>query len=533
MAETRKIFTNLIQGDRSGSTRKESDSSDNSEGTVSRPGKTSFDTIPAIARYIKSYYSHNLKSIEDGYKVKISWSKDYTKVSIKDQSTSHSSFNIACDKFAERYRSFHENIKSITFDVTQDGKDYSKECLKDAVSSLPGSVSGLILEKSADGNVYTYWGTSLALNHAQEWIRQKLGVSDPRPRSISPRGPPKAALTHETPNKLKVVVYQGDITKENADIIVNACNEHLDHAGGLSYAISKAGGPSIQKLSDEYIKKYGLVSTGEIAVTDSGYLHCKYIVHAVGPQWKKHGMEKCMKLFHNVFMNVYKVAQKHGLKSIAMPAISTGIYGVPKDVCAKAAFLFVDEIDQKLASDATARPFEIRLVNIDDKIAKEFMEQFKEWLFKGKKVQRRHSFSGMKKEIKEKPVEKSTLDDMDKTPRLKISLLPFHKSLKKSSGKDVLEMGSSSTTSRINNHGSSSSYSTASKVHARATGISTLTNPSDPSLSSSTSSGFSSLTTATVRNQGAVASTSQPSEKSSSTAVVRYDQNGTGSHSGL
>ena len=490
VSETQNIIScRILENGRTTARGESSSSSDYSEGNDSKSGVISRDTKPQIAKYVKTFHDRALKNIEQRYQVKISWSKDYTKVHIKNQSASHyndDSLNAAIEKFAELYRAFHNTVKSMPFDVSSDGAHYGKELLKAAVNYVPQYVHGVMLEQSGDGSVCNLWGTIASLDQAKLWIDKKLGVTVDRPRSTSPKGPPKDALYHETVNKLKVVVYQGDITKENADIIVNACNEHLDHAGGVSYAISKAGGPSIQKESDNYVKKHGCVKTGDVAITKPGFLHCKYIIHAVGPRWKKHGKEGCIKLFRKVFMNVYENALKVGAQSIAMPAISSGIYGVPKDVCAQAAFSFAGEVDQKLASDLNARPFEIRLVNIDGEIVKAFIAELQKWRLKGKKMQRRHSFDAVIKEDKEKPVERKSVDDMDKTPRFKAPLAPLFKRFQRSSkdgGTQTSKIKHGSGWKTMNNYSATVSHgsnSAGTKV-MEITGASTLQDPNDPS----------------------------------------------------
>ena len=195
-------------------------------------------------------------------------------------------------------------------------------------------------------------------------------------------------LIHETPNKLKVVVYEGNITQENSDIIVNACNKHLDHGGGVSFAISKAGGPSVQQESDQYVKQHGPLSTGDVVVAGSGFLKCKKILHAVGPQWKKHKKDGSITFLHKTFWQIYNIALSLKAKSVAIPAISSGIYGVPKEVCAQTTFSFIDELDKNLASKKEG-PFEIRLVNIDPETVTVFRQEFRKWLLKGKKIERR------------------------------------------------------------------------------------------------------------------------------------------------
>ena len=287
--------------------------------------------------------------------------------------------------------------------------------------------------------------TSLA--YGQEWIRKQLVISasSPKTKSLSPRtGQDK--LTHETPSKLKVVVYEGDITQENSDIIVNACNKHLDHGGGVSFAISKAGGPSVQQESDQYVKQNGPLSTGDVAVTGSGFLKCKKILHAVGPQWKKHKKDGSIAFLQKIFWKIYNIALSLKAKSVAIPAISSGIYGVPKEVCAQTTFSFINELDENLASKKTG-PFEIRLVNIDPEAVTVFQQEFCKWLLKGNKIERRHSFIGKTKDPEKQPASSRSADDMHVTPVMKGRLMPLKGVPVKAKVKNVPSKTNPTTTS--------------------------------------------------------------------------------------
>ena len=131
-------------------------------------------------------------------------------------------------------------------------------------------------------------------------------------------------------NGIEVELIKGDITEVEADAIVNAANSYLQHGGGVAGAIVKKGGYVIQKESDEYVKRYGPVPVGEVAVTSAGKLKAKYIIHAVGPRY---GIESDDKLESALRKSLEK-AEELNLSSIALPAISTGIYGYPYNLCA-------------------------------------------------------------------------------------------------------------------------------------------------------------------------------------------------------
>jgi putative ATPase len=127
---------------------------------------------------------------------------------------------------------------------------------------------------------------------------------------------------------IKISLVFGDITIEKVDAIVNAANSHLQHGGGVAGIISRKGGPLIQKESNQYLSKYGPVETGNVAVTSGGNLQCEYIIHSVGPIWHG-GSSNEEKLLYNAVFNSLKKTEEMQLTSIALPAISAGIYGYP------------------------------------------------------------------------------------------------------------------------------------------------------------------------------------------------------------
>ena len=139
---------------------------------------------------------------------------------------------------------------------------------------------------------------------------------------------------------MKIELIQGDITKLEVDGIVNAANSRLAGGGGVDGAIHRAGGPEIMQECDNIRAKTGGCPTGEAVVTTAGRLRAKKVIHTVGPVWNggNHDEEK---LLSNAYRNSLDQAVKHGLKTVAFPNISTGIYGYPKQKAAKTAILTV------------------------------------------------------------------------------------------------------------------------------------------------------------------------------------------------
>lgn len=134
------------------------------------------------------------------------------------------------------------------------------------------------------------------------------------------------------PGGQTIQIVEGNITCETVDAIVNAANSQLQHSGGVAWAIARAGGPQIQQQSNEWVRKHGPVSHTQPAYTSGGNLPCQYVIHAVGPVWG-HGDEND-KLEDAVTGSLWRAAEL-GLNSLALPAISTGIFGFPKERAAK------------------------------------------------------------------------------------------------------------------------------------------------------------------------------------------------------
>ncbi|NCN69193.1 MAG: macro domain-containing protein [Candidatus Altiarchaeum hamiconexum] len=134
-------------------------------------------------------------------------------------------------------------------------------------------------------------------------------------------------------NKVKIrnttiEIMQGDITDRNVDAIVNAANNELQHGGGVALAIVKKGGYVIQEESN----KFGFCETGKAVITTGGNLKANFVIHTPGPIYGEGDEDKKLK---KAILCCLNLANSKNLKSMAFPAISTGIYRFPKDKCAK------------------------------------------------------------------------------------------------------------------------------------------------------------------------------------------------------
>ncbi|WP_075342723.1 O-acetyl-ADP-ribose deacetylase [Tenacibaculum agarivorans] len=143
---------------------------------------------------------------------------------------------------------------------------------------------------------------------------------------------------------MNIEVVQGDITKIEIDVIVNAANSSLLGGSGVDGAIHRAGGKAILEACQHIRNAQGKCNVGEVVITTAGNLPAKKVIHTVGPVYNggdRLTLEK--ELLSNCYRNSLQLAKENNLESIAFPNISTGIYRFPKDLAAKIAIQAVKE----------------------------------------------------------------------------------------------------------------------------------------------------------------------------------------------
>ena len=163
------------------------------------------------------------------------------------------------------------------------------------------------------------------------------------------------------------ILTKSDITERNVDAIVNAANSHLIHGGGVAGSIVRKGGRIIQEESN----KIDYVPTGSAVITSAGRLQCNYVIHAVGPQMGEGEEDSKLK---NVIQNIMKLANEKNFSSISIPAISSGIFGFPKDKCAT---ILIEESLKFLKENPETSVQLVEFCILDDETYKYFETEFK------------------------------------------------------------------------------------------------------------------------------------------------------------
>ncbi|XP_063069039.1 protein mono-ADP-ribosyltransferase PARP9 [Engraulis encrasicolus] len=193
-----------------------------------------------------------------------------------------------------------------------------------------------------------------------------------------PKVTPEERWVITLPSGLKISVWKDDLTTHRVDAVVNAANEDLQHAGGLAAVLVKAGGPIIQQESDRITKYNGKVWTGQAVVTSAGKLPCKNVIHAVGPYVRRGAdhreIDGASKYLDEAIDSILKIAESENLKSVAIPAISSGLFNFPLDRCAT---IIVKRL-KKYSEHGRNAIREIHLVNNDERSVSEMTRACKQ-----------------------------------------------------------------------------------------------------------------------------------------------------------
>ncbi|GMG17347.1 unnamed protein product [Phytophthora fragariaefolia] len=171
----------------------------------------------------------------------------------------------------------------------------------------------------------------------------------------------------------ELLVLQGDLTRCPADAIVNAANAQLRHGGGLAAAIVRTGGAAVQAESDKWVEAHGRLAVGDAVSTGAGALPCSHVIHAVGPNVGHEApTSEHRKQLRRAVWSALLEADRLDAQSVAVPSVSTGIFGYPRDLGAQ-------EIVHEAVRFCTERGVEtklrrIALMNNDDPTVNSFVK---------------------------------------------------------------------------------------------------------------------------------------------------------------
>ncbi|XP_041354984.1 uncharacterized protein LOC121372626 [Gigantopelta aegis] len=177
---------------------------------------------------------------------------------------------------------------------------------------------------------------------------------------------------------LDVMVYKGDITRLSVDAIVNATNGRLAHGAGVARAIADAAGDELLKEGNRYIQDHGVISVSGVAVTTAGRLPCKKVLHAVGPaMFDYKDKTHCLEDLCKTILRCLCEARNLNMTSVAIPSISSGIFGVPKPSCAEVYVRAVKSFDMVVTGGSLRQ---VHFVDVNDTMLHLIQQEFvNEW----------------------------------------------------------------------------------------------------------------------------------------------------------
>ena len=216
-----------------------------------------------------------------------------------------------------------------------------------------GTKYPVIIDRPQEHGPFFVYGDAASVGEARRTVKGGMSQQESYDTGLGTHDMAMAApemisfetSSYRSENGVCISLRYGDITAEEVDAIVNPANEFLAHVAGLAKLIVQRGGLEIERESNTLIRKrgYQALHIGDAVHTVAGNLPCKFVIHAVGPEWVKHSHTENMKLLKRACLQSLKLASKLGLSSIAIPAISSGIFGAPIDVCAFAMLNAVEE----------------------------------------------------------------------------------------------------------------------------------------------------------------------------------------------
>ena len=342
-----------------------------------------FEVQPLIMKLLHRVYENRLREIEDKHGVNILWKENATQVEIRPATTVSKTYHKGSGEFINLYQDLYSKMRreEIGLEIFD-----SRELTTVDISSLEAQNNVVIEIKE---NKLVVYAEETNISVAVPALKKTFGLL-PVYRKGTRRGqrntksnnsfqnkPSAQILSQGLTNGLKLSLYQSDITDEIVDAIVNAANEWLQHGGGVAAAIVRKGGRIIQEESNRIMaqRRRRPLRVGDAVHTGAGTLPCKFVIHTVGPRWDSFDKDRCISLLRLGCIKSLCLAAQLELCSIALPPISSGIFGIPKDICAQVMFGAMEEFSSSVEAEfSTLR--EIRIVIIDDETITVFYEEF-------------------------------------------------------------------------------------------------------------------------------------------------------------
>ena len=347
---------------------------------------TPFEVQPQIMKLLQKVHKNTISKMEQSFAVKIVWKENTSQVWVhpaRKTSNGNDSCKEGCEEFIDIYKNWIHNVSRNVIQLPSEaGGEVIDNTIKafqedyPAVCEREGNTVVIYAEKDKSPSFYrAFEGRlhSILKGNRHGKTTNPSSFNNQRLLSI-PDSQPLGGI--QLSNGVLFSLYQADITKVNVDAIVNAANERLQHGGGVAAAIVRNGGYQIQLESSEIVKRRGPIPVGDAVETSGGRLPCQYVIHTVGPRWNEQRKEGSKSLLRQACLaSLNLAATRLYLSSIALTAISSGIFGMPKDICAQVIFKAVEEFSVSEYAEVSCLR-DVRIVIIDEPTIRVFYEEF-------------------------------------------------------------------------------------------------------------------------------------------------------------
>ena len=346
-----------------------------------------FEVQPKFMKLLQRVRKNTISRMEQRFAVKIFWKENTSQVWVHPAgkcSDGNDSRTEGCDEFIDLYKNFIQNVSR---NVIQLPSEAGGEVIDKAINAFQEHFPA-VFERGAGNKVVIYTEKdkggdldrafkerlhSILESNRRGKVTNQGSFSNQRLQTITYSQPLGGVQLR---NGVLFSLYHADITRVKVDAIVNAANEHLSHGGGVAAAIVRSGGHQIQYESSEIVKRRGPIPVGDAVETSGGRLPCQYVIHTVGPKWNEHGKEGSKFLLRQACLaSLNLAAMKLHLSSIALTAISSGIFGMPKDICAQVIFKAVEEFSESEYAEVSSLR-DVGIVIIDEPTIRVFYDEF-------------------------------------------------------------------------------------------------------------------------------------------------------------
>ncbi|KAL9974255.1 hypothetical protein ACROYT_G011270 [Oculina patagonica] len=322
-----------------------------------------FKLDPLAIRFMSQFFNEHIHKITEKCLVEFFTSNGGTQITLQPKhDCDPARYKEACSEIFMLIDSASQGMVTQKLDLKDADEDSVDALIQYIATRYP-----VIVDRPQEHGPCVVYGDAASVRQVKrtvqggmsEQVSYDTSIGAEGMEAVTPEGVSIETFNHRTEKGIIISLRYGDITDEKVDAIVNPANDFLSHGAGLARLIVQKGGSEIQRESDRLIRKRGFQSlhVGDAVHTIAGRLPSKFVIHAVGPEWNRQSDKKSKKLIQKACFESLKLASKLGLSSVALPAISSGIFRAPLDAC---AFAMLNAVEEYVAMPSVPNKEEVK-----------------------------------------------------------------------------------------------------------------------------------------------------------------------------